>query len=191
MSKRPVAAVSVTLLVIAVGMGSAGCGVPVASGAARRAGPVTVYVANCGSDTVTVIRGDARAGASVKVGRWPCAIAVTPNGKMAFVVGDDPGTVTAINTATSTASRPVHIGLVAGPIVITPDGKTAYAGDGNTVVPMHTATGAVGKPIKVGEIPHAIAVTPDAGNRLRPHHPRLGRSLLGFVRRGRECAGGM
>jgi YVTN family beta-propeller protein len=122
---RPSAAVSVTLLVIAVGMGSVACGVPVASGASRSAEPVTVYVANRNSDTVTVIRGEARTATSVKVGRWPCAIAITPNGTTAFVVGGDPGTVTAIRTATSTASKPVHIGLVAGPVAITPDGRTA------------------------------------------------------------------
>jgi DNA-binding beta-propeller fold protein YncE len=107
LSRRPAPAVGVPLLVIAIGLGSAACGVAVASGAARLAEPVTVYVANCNSDTVTAIRGDSRAGAPVKVGRWPCAIAITPSGTKAFVVGVDPGTVTAISTATNTAGRPV------------------------------------------------------------------------------------
>src|SRR5262249_53995785 len=105
--RRLAAAVSVTLLVIAVGMGSAACGAPVASGASRLAQPATVYVANCDSDTVTVIGGDSRAGPPVKVGHRPCAIAITADGRTALVVGDDPGTVTAISTATSTAGKPV------------------------------------------------------------------------------------
>jgi hypothetical protein len=46
---------------------------------------------------------------TVKVGYHPCAIAIaiTPNGGMAFVVGVIPGTVTAIRTVTRTAAKPI------------------------------------------------------------------------------------
>jgi YVTN family beta-propeller protein len=66
-----------------------------------------VFAANCDSNTVTVIRGDSRAATTVKVGYHPCAIAITPNGRMAFVVGVIPGTVTAIRTVTRTAAKPI------------------------------------------------------------------------------------
>jgi DNA-binding beta-propeller fold protein YncE len=46
---------------------------------------------------------------------------------------------------------------------MTPDGKTAYIGDGHhrTVIPVATATNTVGRPIKISGTPVAIAITPD------------------------------
>jgi YVTN family beta-propeller protein len=118
--RRPAAAASVPLLVIAVAMGSAACDVPVASGAPRPAGPATVYVGNCDSDTVTVITGDSPAAKTVKVGRWPCAIAITPNGRTAFVVNYYSDTVTPIRTATNTVERPIKVGHGPTAIAIKP-----------------------------------------------------------------------
>src|SRR5215467_3858033 len=52
-------------------------------------------------------------------------IAITPDGKTAYVTG--PGTVIPINTATNTPGPPIHIpGGYIRAIAITPDGRTAY-----------------------------------------------------------------
>ena len=99
MPGRTAVAVSVTLLAVAVGMGGAACGVPAASGASGPAGPATVYVGNCESGTVAVIRGDAPAAKPVKAGRCPGAIAITPDGTTAYVLDHGSHTVTPISTA--------------------------------------------------------------------------------------------
>ena len=72
----------------------------------------------------------------------PTAIAITPDGKTAYVANLDSGTVTPIRTATNTALPPIKAGRHPDAIAITPDGKTAYvANDGSgTVTPIRTAT---------------------------------------------------
>jgi DNA-binding beta-propeller fold protein YncE len=96
------------------------------------------------------------------------AIAITPDGKTAYMVRASAGrtTVTQVATATNTPSRPINIGGIGRltsetAVAITPDGRTAYIADGNhrTVVPVATATNTPGKPIKIGRIPEAIAIT--------------------------------
>jgi len=50
----------------------------------------------------------------------PEAIAITPDGKTAYVVNTDSGTVTPIRTATNTALAPVKVGRGPVAIAITP-----------------------------------------------------------------------
>jgi DNA-binding beta-propeller fold protein YncE len=106
-------------------------------------------------------------GSAIKVGAGPGAIAVTPNGRTAYVANTAAGTVTPVSTTTSTALKTIRIGtlVTAGwpyQIAITPNGKTAYVLDpwDNTVVPIRTATNTALKPIKDPGIPMAIAITP-------------------------------
>jgi YVTN family beta-propeller protein len=95
-------------------------------------------------------------------------IAITPDGKTAYVTNDDAGNVIPINTATGTAGSPIRVGDGPRGIAITPDGKTAYVtnfgspqADGNTVTPINTATNTAGTPIRVGTGPQGIAITPN------------------------------
>jgi DNA-binding beta-propeller fold protein YncE len=97
-------------------------------------------------------------------------IAVTPDGKTAYVasgdlIGTQAGTVTPISTATNTPGRPIRIPGGAGVVAITPDGKTAYVGGRHTVTPISTATNTPGKPIRIFRIYTGaidIAITPDS-----------------------------
>ncbi len=57
-----------------------------------------------------------KAGKAIKVGSYPWAIAITPNGKTAYVVNQDSGTVTPIRTATNTALQAIKVET--GPIAI-------------------------------------------------------------------------
>jgi len=139
----------------------------------------TVYVANTGTNTVTPISTATNTpGKPIKVGvnrkvtppgghsffesPEPWAIAITPDGKTAYVASFASGTVTPIATATNTPGKPIKVGKGAWAIAITPDGKTAYAISFYpcTATPISTATNKAGKPVKVGRGPEAIAIAP-------------------------------
>jgi YVTN family beta-propeller protein len=140
-----------------------------ADSSASRAGPssmVTAYVTNGGSDTVTPIAAATNtAGPPITTGPGPDAVAITPDGKTAYVVNGNSGspTVTPIATATNTAGRPIPVGSDPCDIAITPDGKTVYVVNSfsDTVTPIATATNTAGPPIRVGHAPDAVAITPD------------------------------
>src|SRR6266704_1006167 len=108
------------------------------------------------------------AGKPIKIGAIPAAIAITPDGKTAYIADEHPATVTPVATVTGTPGKPINIGGFPWAIAITPDGKTAYAVTGarrgTTVTPIATATNTPGKPINIGGgFPGAvaIAITPD------------------------------
>ena len=123
-------------------------------------------------------------------GRGPGLIAVTPDGKTAYVViVGHPGAVVPIATATNTPGPPIEIGNHPDGIVITPDGKTVYVANINsgTVTPIATATNTAGEPVVVGVRPRAIAVTPDGKtayvvNQSRPQPPLWRRTGIGCLR---------
>jgi YVTN family beta-propeller protein len=91
------------------------------------------------------------------------AIAITPDGKTAYVTNNDSETVTPIATATNTAGPPIAAGHEPYDIAITPDGQTAYVTNfgAGTVTPIATATNTAGPPIAAGGQPRAIAITSD------------------------------
>jgi YVTN family beta-propeller protein len=101
------------------------------------------------------------AGAPITVGRGPIGIAITPNGKTAYVTNYIADTVTPIATATNTAGAPITVGRGPIGIAITPNGKTAYVTsfEPGVVTPIATATNTAGAPITVAD-PEAIAITP-------------------------------
>jgi len=126
---RRITAAAITctaILVPAAALAPAGCaaaaGLP--ASAAGPARPVTAYVAS--SDGYTVVPVNTvtnKAGKPIKVGPGPEAIAITPDGKTAYVAnGGLPysDTVTPIRTATNTALKPIKVGLGPDYIAITP-----------------------------------------------------------------------
>jgi hyaluronoglucosaminidase len=168
-------------------LGLAGTSMPSAAAsttpAARPAHPVTAYVANFSSGTVTPISTAInKAGKAITVGQWPVAIAITPNGKTAYVAGTGSGptgciqaacsgqapaagsgtaTVTPIITSTNKPGRPIKIAGGAGDIAITPNGTTAYIVSSPYVIPVRTAANTALKAVTVGPEPIVIAITPD------------------------------
>jgi YVTN family beta-propeller protein len=166
-------AMPAVLISLAAVLGSAVPASPAAAGAARMAGslsssagpgsPVTAYVANWGSSTVTPIATATNtAGPPITVGNGPQSIAITPDGTTAYAVNGTSDTVTPIATATNSAGPPIPVGDVPHAIAITPDGKTAYVANdaSDTVTPIATATNTAGRPITTGTNPYAIAITP-------------------------------
>jgi YVTN family beta-propeller protein len=104
-------------------------------------------------------------GSPITVGKDPGAIAITPDGRTAYVATDASGFVSVINTQTNqVVGSPITVGTEPFAIAITPDGKTAYVADNGSedVSVINTQTNqVVGSPIKVGSFPFAIAITPD------------------------------
>ena len=97
---------------------------------------------------------------------------------LAFVA-NHAGTVTAINTATNIAAKPVKVAFGLSSVAIAPNGRTAYVGNpwasemgaASDVFPVNTATDKPGKPtatntvvkvIDTGRNSVAIAITPNA-----------------------------
>src|SRR5271166_5655854 len=89
----------------------------------------------------------------------PHGIAITPNGKTAYVIGI--GGVTPIEVATNKPGT--QIAAVGYGIAITPNGQTAYATNfgSDTVTPIEVASNTAGTPITVGGYPQEIAITPN------------------------------
>ena len=53
-------------------------------------------------------------------------MAITPDGKHAYVTNNGDGTVSVITTATGAVSAPITVGNAPAGVAITPDGKHAY-----------------------------------------------------------------
>jgi DNA-binding beta-propeller fold protein YncE len=87
------------------------------------------------------------------------AVAVTPDGRRAFVVTQStpPGGITSnvlipVDLATGHAGTPIVLPGhgASGAVVVMHDGRTVLAASGNAIVPVDVATGAVGQPLDLG-----------------------------------------
>ena len=127
-----------------------------------------VYVANSGNATVSVIDSSTNSVVgAIPVGGEPVDVAVTPDGRYAWVVDGSGGSVSVIDTKTrQVVQGPITVGTAPRGIAITPNGGRAYvtnSGDG-TVTVLDTGTyGPVGQPIPVGKEPDGVAISPDGG----------------------------
>jgi DNA-binding beta-propeller fold protein YncE len=95
------------------------------------------------------------------------SIAITPNGRYAYVVSvigfgksSQFGVVSAIRLADRRVLRRIAIGRYPSSIVITPNSRTVYVSSW-AVIPIRTASNRAGRPIKVGIAPGAMVVTPN------------------------------
>lgn len=100
---------------------------------------------------------------SVKVGHWPEGVAITPNGKTAYVTNFWDGNVSVIGIATNKVTTTVNVGSGPSEVVVTPDGRKVYVmnQDNGTVSVIDTANDTVIATVPVGNTPMGIAVTPD------------------------------
>ena len=122
------------------------------------------YVANFGSDTVSVISVTSNSVVStIAVGDGPEGVAITPDGTKAYVTNSLDDTVTVINTATNTTTSAIPTGGDPVGVAITPDGTRVYVANwgSGTVTVTNTATNTTTSAIPVGNNPYGIAITPD------------------------------
>jgi YVTN family beta-propeller protein len=126
------------------------------------------YVTNAGSfgvtGTVSVIdTATNTVVATVTVGTGPFGVAVTPDGKHAYVTNGG-GTVSVIDTASNTVvGTPIPVGSFPDGVAVTPDGKHAYVTNelSNNVSVIDTASNTVVATVAVGSFPFGVAITPD------------------------------
>ena len=105
-------------------------------------------------------------GKAIAVGTNPQAIAITPDGKAAFVLNgidaattppSTPVTLTPIDLVTDTASAPVKVGTQPLSMTMSPNGKLVYVstpslstpGEPTAITPVNTATDKAGPVIKL------------------------------------------
>ncbi len=78
-------------------------------------GTDTIYVANEGSNNVTVINGSTKGATTVNVGAYPTAVAVNPSTHTAYVLNADDGTVSVIGGASTAAATTTTLTSDANP----------------------------------------------------------------------------
>jgi YVTN family beta-propeller protein len=120
-------------------------------------GAGTVSVIDTASNTVV--------GTPIPVGGEPEGVAVTPDGKHAYVTNAafSIGSVSVIDTAANTVGDTIPVGTAPFGVAVTPDGKDAYVAnlEDNTVSVIDTATNTVvGTPITVGSFPLGVGIIP-------------------------------
>ncbi len=111
---------------------------------------------------------------TVTVGGVPQAVAITPDGKYAYVPTgpngiEDNGTVSVINTATNSVTASLTLQNWPTGVAITPDGQYAYVTDLNSpnnqngvVSVISTSSNKATATVTVGGNPnHGVAITPD------------------------------
>lgn len=123
-----------------------------------------VYVANQGSDNVSVIDAATRtAVATIAVGNAPSAVVIAPDGARAYVSNFADGTVSVIDTASRSVIASMPAATPFG-LALSADGATLYVGhlNGGTVSRIATATLApAGADIVVGARPAWLALSLD------------------------------
>lgn len=157
-----------------------GVALALATGWAAAAGKI--FVANEGDDTLSVI--DAATYvliSTVPVGRNPHNVQVSPDGKRAWLTTngepktkkgghegghDSPGergAIWAVDTHTYAVVAKIPVGLHPAHVVLTPDGRYAYATNGgeNTVTIVDLEAGKAVATVPVGESPHGLRISPD------------------------------
>ncbi len=100
------------------------------------------------------------------VGSHPIALALSRDGKTAYVANHESGNLTVIDTATGIATGVVAVGDDPDAVAISPDGTTIYVVNDNggpgTVSEINAKTLAVTATIPVGTHPASIAISPDS-----------------------------
>ena len=147
-------------------------------------GAKTVYMVEVGSDgdgspgrVVPLATNNYTLGKAIAVGTGPQAIAIAPDGRMAYVLnGYDaattpatvPVTITPIDLVNRTALRPVPVGTLPLSMTMSPNGKLVYVvdssashqGEPSAITPFSTSTGKAGPEIK---LPQATGPFPVSG----------------------------
>jgi YVTN family beta-propeller protein len=143
-----------------------------------------VYVANAGlpipgppsqlGTTVSVIDTVTNSvAATLPVGREPSSIAITPDGRTAYVANTFDSTISVIDVATEAVSGPIStgpslLGVKAQGIAISPDGTKLYASGLTDITVFDTATNMVVATIPSGSQPDTVAFSPDGNTAYVP-----------------------
>ncbi len=116
------------------------------------------------SDTVSFFNAATNklVGGPVEAGNGPTSVAITPDGKYAYVTDVVGKSVSLIETGLRRNVATIEVGANPFGIAITPDGKYAYVADSGSdeVTVISTATKKVVKSIPVGSEPLGVSISP-------------------------------
>jgi DNA-binding beta-propeller fold protein YncE len=94
---------------------------------------------------------------------WPLTDAITPNGKMIYLLNETRQFVTPVNLVTGKSGRQIRVGPNPQGLAVDPNGRTAYVlvANAGVVLPINLKTNKPEKAIHVGKYPTNIVITPD------------------------------
>ena len=123
----------------------------------------TVYVANSGSNSVSVIDGSNNTvTATVSVPLGPVGVAVNPSTNTVYVTKYYDNTVSVIDGSNNTVTATVSVGLGPYWVAVSPSTNTVYVTNfnDNTVLVIDGSTNTVTATNSVGSVPVGVAVNP-------------------------------
>ena len=129
----------------------------------------SVYIANTGSDTVSVLNTDDNTIArtiALPSGSAPVDVAVDPKGRYLYTANGGSNRVSVLDTRARRVVASVRVGTQPLSVAVAPDGKTVYAansGSGDVSV-IDAPTRRVVRAIPTGRFPSGVAVTPDGAS---------------------------
>jgi YVTN family beta-propeller protein len=139
---------------------------PVVAGASSAAGATHIYVTNYLDDTVSVIDAGTKAVvATVRVGRAPAGVAVSPDRRSVYIANTESNTVTVLDSASNRIVATIALPHSSQPVgvALSPDGRDLYTADGgsNRVSVINTRTRRVVASVRVGRQPLSVALSPN------------------------------
>jgi len=127
----------------------------------------TAYITNYGDSTVSVINVATNAVATtIKVGKHPRGVSVSPDGIRVYVANNGSNTVSVINAITNTVEATIAVGTNPFGISVSPNNGKVYVANtnDNTVTVINAATNTVAATIPLGyayDYPYGISVNHD------------------------------
>jgi YVTN family beta-propeller protein len=129
----------------------------------------SVYIANTGSNTVSVLNtADNTIARNIALprGSRPIGVAVSPSGRYLYTADGRANRVSVLDTRAGRLVTSVRVGTQPLSVAVAPDGKTVYAansGSGDVSV-IDARTNRVARAIPTGRFPSGVAVTPDGAS---------------------------
>jgi YVTN family beta-propeller protein len=129
----------------------------------------SVYIANTGSDTVSVLdTADNTVATAIALprGSRPTGVALTPDGRHLYTADGGSNRVSVLDTRRERVVSSVRVGTQPLSVAVAPDGKTVYAansGSGDMSI-IDVPTKRVVRAIPTGRFPSGVAVSPDGAS---------------------------
>ncbi|MCU1248887.1 MAG: beta-propeller repeat protein [Edaphobacter sp.] len=124
-----------------------------------------LYVTRVGSADVLVVDLESRAHTVIKVGNYPCAIAVNPKTHMAYVTNYADDTVSVIDGASGTVRGTIPVGSHPQSVAVDPTRNRVYVGNvqGNNMSVIDASRMKVIQTLPAGSHPYAVVTDPETG----------------------------
>ncbi|WP_353063907.1 YncE family protein [Tunturibacter psychrotolerans] len=136
-----------------------------------------LYVTGVGSADVLVVDLESRTHTVIKVGNYPCAIAVNPKTHMAYVTNYADNTVSVIDGVSGKVKGTIPVGSHPQSVAVDPTRARVYVGNmqGNNISVIDASRMKIIQTLPAGSHPYAVVTDPEtgavyAGNMLDPEN---------------------